>query len=302
MNIENRLILDEPADSYFRRELDVASNSGLKLIDERSPAHYYHWVTHPEDDQERDAFDFGHGLHTAVLEPHLLDTQYCVLPPDAPSRPTIRQIKAARPSDSTLRQIDWWAEWDARHAGRTELTAKEYDAIRGMVASMRAQVLRIPDSSGGVVSIRGGELFDLCRKEVTLRWTDPRTGVKCKARADLDCPEFAFGADVKSTVCAHPDDFARAVTRYRYHQQHVHYCDGAQATGQPWQNFLFFACEKVAPYVPGVYYVPAIAEERGRALRDRALETLKRCLDSGTWPGYTDTLTELVLPAWAYYE
>ncbi len=297
-----RMILNEPEAIYFRRELDVASNSGLKLIDEKSAAHYKHWCDHPEDDPETDAFDFGHGLHHAVLEPHLVDKLYAILPPGAPNRPSSRQINAKRPSPETVAQIDWWADFNNIHGGKTILDAKEYDAIRGMVDSMRNQVLVIPQSSGKPIKIKGGELFDLCEKEVTLRWVDERTGVKCKARADLSCKELQFGGDVKSTIDASPEGFARAVTRYRYHQQHVHYTDGAKACGAPWGNFFFFACEKARPHVPAVYHIPAMAEERGRELRDRALDKLKKCLDSGRWSGYSETITELVLPVWAYYE
>ena len=287
---------------YFRRELDVASNSGLKIIDEKSPAHYLHWCQNPDQDKASKVFDFGHGLHALVLEPDLFDTGFCVLPHDAPSRPTSRQVNAAKPAPATIAQIDWWAGWDADHVGMVELTGKQYDDARGMVESMRAHVLNIPDSTGQMVTIRSGELFDLCRKEVTLRWTDPRTGIQCKGRADLDCEEFGFMGDVKSTVDASPEGFARAVHTYRYHQQHVHYTDGAQATGTQRGNFLFFACEKTAPFVPAVYVVPAMAEERGRFLRDRALDKLKACLDSGAWPPYANGITELVLPAWAYFE
>ena len=297
-----RLILDEPESVYFRRELDVASNSGLKLIDERSPAHYLHWCQHPELDEEKTTFDFGHGLHGLVLEPHLFDTLFCILPEDAPSRPTSRQIKAAKPAPATIAQIDWWAQWDAEHQGMTMLTAKQYDDARGMVASLRGHVLNLPDSSGKVVTIRTGELLDLCQKEVTLRWTDRRTGIKCKGRADLDCPDFAFMGDVKSTENGSPDAFARSITTYRYHQQHVHYMDGAATIGEERKYLLFFAIEKKAPYVPGVYYVPAMAEERGQELRNRALDKLRRCLDTGTWPPYSNEITESVLPAWAYYD
>ena len=108
--------------------------------------------------------------------------------------------------------------------------------------------------------------------------------------------------DVKSTVDASPDGFARAVPRYYYHQQHVHYTDGAQACGLDRKFFLFFCIEKTAPFVPTVCHIPAMAEERGRALRDQGLDRLKACLESGEWPPYSNEIVELALPAWAYFE
>jgi hypothetical protein len=302
MSYDNRILYDEPPSVYFQRELDVASNSGLKIIGEQSPAHYHWWCTHPEDDESTAALDFGHAFHMATLEPAKFAATYCVLPSDAPARPTQAMINAKKPSPESLARVDWWFRWTSDHAGMQCLSDKDMQQITGMATAMRNHVLQIPDSDGKLIRIQGGELFDLCQREVTLRWTDPRTGIRCKARTDLHCNELAFGGDLKSAIDASPDGFARAVHRYRYHQQHVHYTDGAQATGTAWTNFLFFACEKVKPYVPAVYYVPAIAEERGRFLRDKALDRLKRSLDTGTWPGYTDTITELVLPAFAYYD
>jgi hypothetical protein len=295
-------ILDEPPEVYFRRDPGVASNSGIKILDSRSPAHYIHWCRDPDADKETAALQFGHAYHAAVLEPHAFASRYTVLPSDAPARPTLAMINAKKPSPESLARQDWWARWHADNAGKIALPAADMDQVRGMADAMRNFVCGFPTSSGKKVRVLIGEMLDLCQTEVTLRWVDPRTGVPCKARVDLDCREFNFGGDLKSCLDASPDGFARAVHSYRYHQQHVHYSDGAQATGEPWDNFWFFASEKEPPYVPGVYCIPAMAEERGRFFRDRGLDTLKRCLETNLWPGYSDNAEELILPAFAYYD
>lgn len=293
-------LLYEPAETYYVRRLDEASNSGLKIIDERSPAHYRWWIENPEADKGSDDFDFGKLFHCAVLEPDHVDARFGFMPNDAPR--DLRHLRNAKaPSKTTLEAIAWWDEWEASNVGRTLVPVSAMDTARRMADNLRDHVLRIP-TGDREVKILGVELLDLCRTEVTYRWTDPRTGIKCKSRADLVCEELAFGGDLKSALDASPSAFARAVARLRYHQQHVHYCDGAQAAGTPWRDFLFLACEKVEPYVPAVYVIPAMAEERGRVLRDRALDTLARCLRDDRWPGYTETVTELNLPAWAYYD
>lgn len=170
-----------------------------------------------------------------------------------------------------------------------------------MATALRNHPLEIP-SGDKTLTIRGAELFDLCRKEVTIRWVDERTGVECKARVDLDCDELEFGGDLKSAADAHPRVFAQSVATYRYHQQHVHYSDGKQATGRPWKNFLFLVAEKGKVNAPAVYTIPPEAEVRGREIRDRGMDTMRRCLDSNTWPSYSNTIKELVLPTWAYYD
>lgn len=297
---QGRVIYDEPAEVYYERRLDVANNSGLKIIDERSPAHYRYWVENPDDDKDGEYFDFGKLFHCAALEPDMVDARFGFTPNDAPR--DLRHLRNAKaPSKSTLESIAWWDDWEASNAGRIMVPVSSMDTARRMGDSLRSHVLRIP-TERGAITIRGDELLAMCRREVTYRWTDPRTGVACKSRADLECGELAFGADLKSAIDASPEAFARAVARHRYHQQHVHYCDGAQAAGTPWRDFLFPVVEKNPPYVAAVYIIPAMAEERGRALRDRAMDTLARCLRDDHWPGYTNTITELNLPAWAYYD
>ena len=291
----------EPAEQYHRREADVASNSGLTILDDQSPMHYRYWIDHPEDDEDTPALAFGQAFHTATLEPHKFHSLYCVLPADAPNRPTIRQINAKKPSPETVLQIAWWEQWQADHRGMRELTTAQYDEVLRMGAQIRAHVLEIPVGEK-IVRILGSELFDLCKKEVTIRWVDERTGVKCKMRADLECDEFDFGGDLKSAANAHPRAFARAVAEHRYHQQHAHYTEGWKAIDRPKQNFLFFVVEKGKVNAPGVYHIPAEAQRRGHELRDRGLDTLKRCLDTGRWPTYTNTIHELTLPMWAYYD
>lgn len=297
-----QIILDEAPETYYARDPAVASNSGLKIIGAKSLAHYRYWCDHPEDDGSTAALDFGRAFHCATLEPDVFGRTYCIVPPDAPRRPTAAQWNAKKPSPDSMAAMDWWSQFNNDNAGRITLSTDDMDMARGMADAIRAQVLTIPDTSGKPLKLRGGELLDLCQKEVTFRWTDERTGIQCKARADLHCPELGFGGDLKSALDASPAGFAMAVHRYRYHQQHVHYTDGAQAAGTPWSNFLFFVGEKAKPHVPGVYYIPAMAEERGRFYRDQALDKLKAALESGVWSGYSDTITELVLPAFAYFD
>lgn len=300
---EPRRVLGEPEETYFKKSLDVATNSGLKVLNSRSPMGYHFYITNEDDEESTAAKDFGRAFHTSVLEPHKFFSTYCVLPDDAPRRPTAAQWNAAKPSANSAAAMDWWRRWMGDNQGRMILTAKEYDMAVGMGKAARENVLEIPDGNGKFIEILGGELFDLCDKEVTYYWTDERTGIACKARVDLDCDEFQFGGDLKSCENAEPEAFARTITNYGYHQQHAHYCDGrAKVTGKPWKNFLFFACEKRKPHVPSVCQINAMAEERGFVLRDRALTKLAGCLREQRWPPYSKRIVEIALPAYAHFD
>jgi len=283
----NRIILDEPDEVYFQRRLDEANSTGLKLIDARSPAHFHWYTTHPEEDNATAAKTFGKAFHCAILEPDAFHKRYIVLPEDAPLRPTKAMLEAKKPSPESIARQDWWAQWSHMAAGREILSANDYERAMRMGDSARAH----PLASG---LIAGGD------REVTFRWIDPRTGMKCKARVDLNAPR-EFMLELKSCEDASREAFARAVTNYRYDLSMAHYVDGAAQCGEPVRRFVILACESQAPFVCQPYILDAMAEQRGWAIRERAITKQAACVASGKWPGYSETVEELTLPAWAFY-
>lgn len=264
------ILLDVPAEDYHRRELGVASNSVLKLLRDKSPAHYRAWVD-TEDEAETPALLFGRAYHCRVLEPERYGREFVVLPDFGDMRSS--KNRAVRD------------EWLADRPGVTVVAAEDAERIEAMHAALMAH----PVAAG---IMRAGH------SEVTMRWVDEQTGVLCKARADWWVPGKFF-MDLKTTLDASPAGFARSVASFGYHVQHAHYCDGARACGQPVGNYLILAQEKEPPYVAAVYHIDAAAEVRGFELRERGLQQMADCLRTDTWPGYGTGITELSLPAWA---
>lgn len=278
------LLLDIPADVYHEKQLGVASTSVLKMLLQKSPAHYRAWLD-AEDDHETPALLFGRAYHMRVLETELFAETYVLPPEDPPRRPTQRQRDAKKPSDETRAAIAFWDEWDEINAGKIQLSAEDFERIEAMHAALMAN----PVAAG---------IFAEGHPEVTMYWRDDATGIGCKARADWWRPQMFF-ADLKTTDDASPEGFAKAVVKYGYHIQHAHYADGANACGERIPNFLIVAQEKEAPYVSQVYQVDAAAEARGFELRERGLQILDRCVRTNTFPGYRTGITELTLPNWA---
>ncbi|MFT3806071.1 PD-(D/E)XK nuclease-like domain-containing protein [Arenimonas sp.] len=278
------LTYGEPADVYHVRRLGELSCSGIKEL-LRSPQHYQHWATQP-DDESTDAMLFGRAFHMALLEPERFARTYRVLPEDAPRKPSSAQRNAKKPSDDTVAAIQWWDAFE--RAGLLVLKPDDAERIRAMVASVQAHPWAKLLTQGG-------------QAEVSLRWIDEATGLPCKARADyfVDGPK-RFALDVKSCVDASPAGFGRAVANYTYDLQHAHYCDGFRANGLPLDNYILLAIENEAPYVCQPYFLDAESEQRGYSLRARGAEILKRCLDAGRFPGYSDDILRLSMPAWAF--
>lgn len=286
-----------PAEVYHERRLDVASNGGLSVIDEGTPKHFHWWVHHPEADKDSPPLVFGRALHCATLEPDVFRDTYIVLPEDAPR--DLRYLRnAAKPSDATKAAIDWWDTWEERAHGKTMLAADAFAQAEAMAASLRALELKFPEIG---VEITVGELLAECQTEVTLCWVDERTGVTCKARADLWAPDLGLAMDLKSCESACREPFSRAVHRHRYHVQHAHYCEGFRACGQPVRSFVFLPVEKNEPHVSAAWHIDAPSEELGYEIRNRSLDKLAACLKSGRWPGPTTGIGSLTLPAYAFY-
>lgn len=267
------------------------SKSGLDLIHERSPLHYWERYLNPEREprKESEALKIGQALHTAILEPDEFSSRYVVVPEDAPRRPSITQIKAKNPSDDTVYAIGWWSDFDAKHEGAVILKADEFDMVQKVAANAHKHPV-------------ARSIFSVGAAEQTVFWTDQETGVLCKCRPDwlIDPnPNYAI-LDLKSALNASPDGFQRAAYNYGYHRAAAWYLEGVEAaTGDRPDAFMFLAVEKEAPYAVAFYYADDDMIEAGRRECRAALRTYAECLNSGKWPGYLDRLMPLGLPRWA---
>lgn len=275
------IYLDVPEQDYHRRALDIANNSGLKIIDTRTPAHYRQWVldgnkpkTTEELFKEAKHFRKGRIVHSAILEPDKFNDNYVEMPDFGPMQ------------SSTNRKIR--DEWLASLPERTAVVTADEKAL---ALRIRESILRHKTAR---LIIEGG------KPEVTLYWVCQRTGIKCKARADWWNEELGFAMDLKTTDDASPIEFGRSVANFRYHVQHCHYADGFRALDNPIRNYLIMPVEKEEPHPVGVYHIDAGAEERGFQILHRSMDKLAQCLATDTWPAYSEDIAVLTMPGWAY--
>lgn len=279
------ILLGVPAEEYHRRELGVVSAGVLHRLAEQTPAHYRAWVDEA-DEHDTPAMLFGRAYHDRVLLPDVFARSYVGEPADAPARPTQAMRDAKKPSQSSIDRVAWWDAWEAEHGGKTILGADD----AALIEAMRAGLMR----DAGIA-----RWFDEGDSEVTLRWTDEATGLRCKARADRWNRRRRYMLDLKTCDDASPHAFARSVIRYGYDITAAHYAEGARACGEPIDHYLIVAQEKRAPHLAVIYELDAEADGRGTWLRQRGMETMAECLASDTWPGYPAGINPLSLPAWA---
>lgn len=255
-----------PFDGY--RAIEAANASVLKqgLV---SPLHLLEAI-HEKREQTGDQA-IGEAFHLHALEPDLFKQRFAVRP-KVDGRTTAG--KAAN------------AAWDAENVGKSPLTEQEMAQIGAMTAAChRHKSLRT--------------LLKRGQPEVTAIWTDPATGVLCKARFDFFDVDGPVIVDLKSARSAAPDEFARAAAVYRYDMQAAHYIDGGRILLGRTPRFVFGVVEKEPPYAVAVYEPSPAMIEAGRNRLDVALRVYKEVTVNGCEAGYSEEVQELDLPAWS---
>lgn len=242
------------------------SRTGLWKIHSRSPRHFRFGKQ-----KDTDAFSLGEAAHLAILQPDAFETRVCRGPDD--------------------RRGNRWkdAQEAAELDGRMLLTAGDFDAVLEIRDAVHSDAWVSAILTGGDRQI-----------EASGCWLDEETGVLCRCRPDLYRRDLKVIVDIKTTVSARSDDFAKSVVSYGYHAQEAFYSDGWRVLGQEVDAFVFIALEKEAPWAKAVYELPPSIVEEGRAIMRKTLPVFEECQRTNIWPGYPEGVQELQFPRWAY--
>jgi exodeoxyribonuclease VIII len=216
---------------------------------------------------------FGSLYHTAMLEPEKLATDYFVMP------------------DVDRRTKDGKAAWEAAliECGTRE-QVKTDDLQK--TSAMFTALMKHTAAANAITQLRE-------YVEASLFWTDPTTGVECRARPDL-IRNDGFIVDLKTAADASADAFQRASFNYGYHRQAAFYLDAWKLiSGEAPKGFIFVVQETEAPFLTAVYVASPAMIEAGRAEITQDLQGFAKCLETNNWPGLPEAPQELTLPRWA---
>jgi len=170
--------------------------------------------------------------------------------------------------------------------GLTVLRQSDYDAIQAMAQAIRAHET-------------AHSLLTSGPPEQTVVWQDEATGVWLRSRPDV-LPAGAVTVDYKTVADASPEAIRKAAFQYGWARQAALMCDGLEAVrGERPEQCALVCQEKEPPYVVTVVTLSDAAVETGRMLNRWGIERYLRCRESGVWPGYTEYVAEIDLPAWA---
>lgn len=247
------------------------SNSGLKTIGDRTPAHY--WATSPMNPKRRPSegsrpMFIGTALHAATLEPAKFAEQYVVA------------------EDFKDRRAAGYKAWSAAQS-KLILMPTEYENVVGM----RESIYQHP--------VAAMLLRDAYEFEYSAYATDPVTGVLVRMRMDLmTCGGWIV--DVKKTQDASDKGIEKTIDNYGYYHQDAFYTDVLEwACGEPPAGFVFIFVEESYPHCVNVKVLDNVDRERGRKMYRQNLTRYAECLAANHWPAYGDDCGVIELSQWA---
>lgn len=266
----------ESIDDYHADKTAI-SKSGLDQINQ-SPFIYYSRSldpTRPPEPSRAGQLE-GNAAHCAILEPDQFDVRY-VVGPDW--------------NRNSNKWHDYVAQMQADRPGVVILKAEQYNVAMRQADSVR----KLPD-------IR--QYLSKGRSEVSARWIDIETGVRCRCRPDHVSPVGSKQdvlLDVKTYSDASSGEFARQIARKAYHVQDAFYSDGyTVASGRDVAQFIFIAVETEWPFAAAAYRLNAESREEGFNEYRRLLDIYEQCLRTNKWPGYAEQTQEIELPPYAF--
>lgn len=180
---------------------------------------------------------------------------------------------------------------EAYASGAVPVLRSEHDAA----CQMRDSVMAHP-AAGGIFAEGTAELSGY--------WRDEPTDVGLRFRPDwmTTVGGVPWCVDLKTTVSANPDDFARSIAKFGYHAQAAWYLRGLKEGYGIDARFIFVAVEKSAPYPVSVIELDYEAIVEGERMNRAAIDLYAQCVKTDTWPAYDDGITLINLPAWALPE
>jgi hypothetical protein len=245
------------------------SHSQLKEI-RHSPGHF-RWKMDTSE-AASPAMNLGSLVHAMVLEPHIVERRWVVVPKIDRRTKAGRELYESYVSDNSSKYIVMEHEFE-------------------VASAMRDAVMSHPHAGGLVENVIA---HGSAEKE--FYWTDSR-GIERKAKVDglvMNDEGCDFVLDLKTTADASPHAFKRSIAKYCYGTQMAYYCEAAK----PIHNrAMIIAVANTPPFGVGLYRFDSVAIARSQQVVDRWLDLYKECMDSDEWPTRWDTV-DVEVPDW----
>ena len=253
---------------------DKGSISRSSLLDFRKNPRLY-WAKHLNSNRPpaeiKPSWEFGTAFHTLILEPHLFEQNYFIMPK-----------KVLKKDNEELFNVHNQAEKEAESTTKVVLSLADYERLSAMRDSLYANP-------------RAKELIEGAVYESSYFWQDVHSGLMVKARPDILHPNIQV--DLKTIDDASPENFQREMVKYGYHIQAAMVKDAVKTLTEETLSACINICvEKQYPYSIGIYIIDEAAIEAGHYTYKQVLLDMKSCIQNNEWNDYEPQV--ISLPNW----
>jgi hypothetical protein len=250
------------------------SKSALKWL---LPAHggspkafWGRWKWNPDaiEQETTAALDFGKAAHCLLLGDEVFDDSFVVRPAHRPDDMGL-PVKERRAWNANANDCKAWL---AEHEAKTVITPDQLERIKRIHADASTNDM-----------IKLGVLNG--RVERTMCWKDRETGIWLKVRPDAMPAADGVFADLKTASKFDEDFLEKQIFDAAYYLQAAMIRMVCRELGIPFETFVLVYV--LNDDVPDTAHVELSVHEidRGERAIRWCLQTIRRCLDAGEWPG-----------------
>jgi exodeoxyribonuclease VIII len=304
------MIVRQTSEEYdFGRLGDWISPSDIKGL--RTPKDFI--VKRMKEYVHKDYFDVGTAFHTAILEPEKFDKE--VIPFADKLFPTQEFNQDGSVSLRGKGNSVVLKEFTEANKGKIVLRESYWNQISSMVKSARDHIgfSRMMELDKGWVEHsfftryvwKKNGMFDRIEPAEKDAKRDSDLIMLVRTKPDFAHKERAYAMDLKSTIDASPNGFARQLANLEYDIQASMVCDIVSANaGELYETFIVLAVEKEEPYYANMYDIFYEDLQDAKGIYLRRLDVLRKSMNEKEFKGFemfADNdfgLLSLKLPAW----
>lgn len=139
--------------------------------------------------------------------------------------------------------------------------------------------------------------------EVSVKWTEDPSGLKCKARFDRVLRDHPIVVDLKTAKSVEEHELASSAANFGYHTQASWYCRAFKELHGESPEFVFVSVCSEWPHEVVVWDLDITSRITAELRISRALQQLVECRESGQWMSRAERGVFCVsLPKWAQEE
>lgn len=272
--IEEGVYTDLSSEDYHG---DKESISRSALMDFKKCQRKY-WAKHLNPDrpveETKPSWAFGTAFHTLILEPHLFEKNYFIMP----EKVLLKNV--GREAYDEYKKIEKEAE---SCKDKVVLSRADFNALLAMRHSL-------------LENKKAKQLVENATYESSYFWQDGHSGLMLKSRPDI--LHSNMYVDLKTIDDASPENYQREMVKYGYHIQAAMVKDAVFYL----ENRKLDACinicvEKNYPHLVAIYIIDEFAIEEGHVQYKQLCLDLKNARETNEYSDYG--IQTISLPKWA---